>query len=210
MPRTNKAAPARAAQAELARLMASIALGDELELEIEEAPSRYLPPPLHAPATPIAAVVSAPEPTVTPAQSEVSPATSELSPASTCPTTCPSPLSVSDGVVDLSPVQEATAPVLEAEEPTVLTDLPDDLLGWIFAFVHLEQLCRAARPVCHGWRGLVTIVIDTRRSVLIALVSQLTHLSWGTPGAGPCDTGAESPEAAGQPQGLPRRSVLRG
>ena len=166
MPRTNKPAPARAAQAELARLMASIALGDELELEIEEAPSRYLPPPLHAPATPIAAVVSAPEPTVTPAQSEVSPAASELSPSSTCPTSCPSPLSVSDGVVDLSPAQEATAPVLEAEEATVLTDLPDDLLGWIFAFVHIEQLCRAARPVCHGWRGLVTIVIDTFRSVL--------------------------------------------
>ena len=37
MPRATSKGPARAAQAELARLMASIALTDELELEIEEA-----------------------------------------------------------------------------------------------------------------------------------------------------------------------------
>ena len=163
MPRgTTKAAPARAAQAELARLMASIALGDELELEVEEAPApRYLPPPLRTPATPIAGECSAAEPEVTPAQSDVSVSTAVVSDGSPAASACSqrsslsSPLSDSSEVVDFSPGREA------AEEATVLTDLPDDLLGWIFAFVHLEQLCRAARPVCHGWRGLVTVVIDT-------------------------------------------------
>ena len=191
MPRGPKAAPARAAQAELARLMASIALGDELELEIEEAPApRYLPPPLHAPATPIAEECSAAAPEVTPAQSDVSVSTAVVSDASPAASACSqrsslsSPLSDSSELVDFSPVQEA------AEEATVLNDLPDDLLGWIFAFVHLEQLCRAARPVCHGWRGLVTVVIDTCRSLSRAplhLVSQLT------PRTDPCDTGAGAP-----------------
>ena len=142
---------------ELARLMASIALTDELELEIEEAPApRYLPPPLLA--TPIAAACSAPAPEVTPAQSDVSVSTVVISDVSPAPSACSqisslsSPLSDSSDAVDL-PQEEA--------EATVLSDLPDDLLGWIFAFVDLEQLCRAARPVCHGWRGLVTVVIDT-------------------------------------------------
>ena len=188
MPRGPKAAPARAAQAELARLMASIALGDELELEIEEAPApRYLPPPLHAPATPIAEECSAAAPEVTPAQSDVSVSTAVVSDASPAASACSqrsslsSPLSDSSELVDFSPA---------AEEATVLNDLPDDLLGWIFAFVHLEQLCRAARPVCHGWRGLVTVVIDTCRSLSRAplhLVSQLT------PRTDPCDTGAGAP-----------------
>ena len=141
--------------------MASIALTDELELEIEEAPApRYLPPPLLA--TPIAAICSAPAPDVTPAQSDVSVSTVVISDMSPAPSACSqrssllSPPSDSSDTVDLSPMQEAG-------EATVLSDLPDDLLGWIFAFVDLEQLCRAARPVCHGWRGLVTVVIDTRR-----------------------------------------------
>ena len=197
MPRgSSKAAPARAAQAELARLIASIALGDELELEIEEAPApRYLPPPLHAPATPIAEACSAAEPEVTPAQSDVSAKTVVISDASPAASACShmsslsSPLSDSSDVVDLSPLQAA-------EVATVLTDLPDDLLGWIFAFVHLEQLCRAARPVCHGWRDLVTVVIDTCRSPLReARRSALCHSSplagadppWGRT---PCETGA--------------------
>lgn len=156
MPRANNKAPARAAQAELARLMASIALTDELELEIEEAPApRYLPPPLLA--TPIAAT----SPEVTPAHSDVSISTVVISDVSPAPSACSkmsslsSPLSESSDAVDLSPVQEA-------EEATVLSDLPEDLLGWIFAFVDLEQLCRAARPVCHGWRATVTVVIDTQ------------------------------------------------
>ena len=160
MPRATSKGPARAAEAELARLMASIALTDELELEIEEAPApRYLPPPLLA--TPIAAACSAPAPEVTPAQSDVSVSTVVISDVSPAPSACSqisslsSPLSDSSDAVDLPPTQEA-------EEATELSDLPDDLLGWIFAFVDLEQLCRAARPVCHGWRGLVTVVIDTR------------------------------------------------
>ena len=140
--------------------MASIALTDELELEIEEAPApRYLPPPLVA--TPITAACSAPALEVTPAQSDVSVSTVAIPDVSPAPSACSqisslsSPLSDSSDVVDLPPTQEA-------EEATELSDLPDDLLGWIFAFVDLEQLCRAARPVCHGWRGLVTVVIDTR------------------------------------------------
>eukprot|EP00966_Prymnesium_polylepis_P319326 7375805-Prymnesium_polylepis.1 len=45
--------------------------------------------------------------------------------------------------------------------PTRLTDLPDDLLGWIFSFISMTSLVRDTRAVCHAWYITVNVVIDT-------------------------------------------------
>ena len=129
-----------AASAELERLAASInALDDEeLELEVDGASS---PKPKHPPPAP---VVRATPPR----------AADEMEALA-----LPQPISA-----ETTP--SAALVIDEPHPPTTLGDLPDDLIGWIFAFVHIEQLCRDARPVCSMWHGLVTVVIDTYSTLL--------------------------------------------
>lgn len=43
----------------------------------------------------------------------------------------------------------------------MLTDIPEDLLGWIFSFIPMTSLVGGARAVCHSWYMMVNAVIDT-------------------------------------------------
>lgn len=131
-----------AASAELQRLAASInALDDEeLELEVEDATPKQR--------TPKAPVVHAEAPHDADEMAVLA---------------LPQPITRESSA---APSPSVELVIAEPQPPTTLSNLPDDLVGWIFTFVHLEQLCRAARPVCSTWHGLVTVVIDTYSTLL--------------------------------------------
>ena len=164
MPRRKKP-PAASGQAELARLMAQIQLCDDHALEVEAPAPRYTPPPL--PTAQGAALASSMEASSPSGESDAIVEMSVPSPPS--PMTC-TPTSEEPTPEPHEPATLADLP--EPHEPATLADLPDDLLGWIFAFVHIEQLCRSARPVCHGWRDLVAVVIDTYSTLLTSEQNQ--------------------------------------